>query len=278
MAGKRKAPLWRQAFLRALRRTGNVRASAFEAGVDPGTAYDHRAKDAGFRGKWAGALKAFATASARKARPLHHDSHGPPARSGEELVVRRSTGGDKLVRAAAGRWCARIEESFLDGIEATGCVRTAARAAGISTAALYERRTHYPEFAARWDERAGRAGTQLPALLDAAAVASRSPRPEGPKRRGRARLPAVSGAQALRLPVANAQAAAKGSARRGGERPARREETHEELTERFAVLIRMLKRRRAKQRRAEGWTEVGEGIWLPPGWTAQPPPPPAGAE
>jgi hypothetical protein len=35
--------------------------------------------------------------------------------------------------------------------------------------------------------------------------------------------------------------------------------------------MRMLKRRRAKQRLAEGWTDAGNGIWVPPGWT----PPPA---
>jgi hypothetical protein len=45
-------------------------------------------------------------------------------------------------------------------------------------------REHYPEFAARWDERVGRAGTQLPGLLNAVAVASLSPDPAGLRRLG----------------------------------------------------------------------------------------------
>jgi len=132
MAGKRKSPLWRKVFLRALARTGNARASAVEAGVDVGTAYDHRIKDPGFAKQWAAALARFKAIAARKPRPLHHRASrgGPPPRSGEELVLRRTKHGDKLVRAAPGRWCARVEESFFDGLELTGCVRTAAAAAG----------------------------------------------------------------------------------------------------------------------------------------------------
>ncbi len=259
MAGKRKAVLWRQAFLRALRRTGNVRNSAFAAGVDPGTAYDHRAKDAGFRGKWDEAVKAFrALPASRKAS----------ADKGEELVLRRTKHGDKMVRAAAGRWCARVEESFLDALELTGCVQTAAASVRMSTSALYRRRDRYPEFAARWDERARRAGTQLPALLDTAAVASLSPQGAGAKRRGRARLPAVSVDQAIRIKVANDNAQARAGRGRGAERPpVSDEELNDVLLQRFALLDR--------RRLAQGWTEAG-GVWLPPGWTPPPGLPPPG--
>ena len=165
MAGKRKTPLWRQTFLRALARTGNVRAAAFEAGVDKVTAYNHRRKDAGFAGKWEGALAKAKAHAAKAPRPLHHralrggpqvlgrpvprtglglpGAIHPNTRSGEEYVLRRTRHGDKLVRAAAGRWSRRVEESFFEGLELTGCVRGAAAAAGISTNALYERRKHY---------------------------------------------------------------------------------------------------------------------------------------
>ena len=269
MAGTRKAPLWRQAFLRALKRTGNVRASAFEAGVDPGTAYDHRAKDAGFRAKWAGAKAAYD--ARKKGRPSPQPSPAGGRGGKEELVLRRSKSGDKLVRAAAGRWCTRVEESFLDALEETGCVRTAAASAGLSTTAFYNRREAYPDFAARWDERVARAGVQLPGLLDAAAVASLSPAPApGAKRRGRARMPKVSVDQAIRIKVANDRAKTKGKGLRGGERPVRREQTHEELVERFVGLMGMLKRRRAGQRLAEGWTDAGDGLLIPPGWVRDP--------
>jgi len=148
MAGRKKSPQWRKVFLRALARTGNARASAVEAGVDVGTAYDHRIKDPAFAGQWAGALAKFRAVAAKK--PLHRLRRSPsPGKPGEELVLRRTRHGDKLVRAAPGRWCARVEETFFDGLELTGCVRTAAAAAGISTNALYARRENYPEFAAR---------------------------------------------------------------------------------------------------------------------------------
>lgn len=279
MAGKRKSPLWRQAFVRELRRTGNVRASAFAAGVDPGTAYDHRARDAGFRAKWDGAVKAY------KGRPSPQLSRAGRRGGKEELVLRKSKQGDKLVRAAPGRWSSRIEESFLDALEHTGCVRTAARSVGMSTEALYKRKAKYSEFSARWDDRVGRFAGQLPGLLSAAAVESLSPQPEGAKRRGRTRLPPVSVDQAIRIKVANDNAAAKarGPGRRGGVssrelRPQRSEaEEREALVEELVGRLGVLKKRRAQERLAAGWTLTQNGIWLPPGWTAQGPdePPPA---
>ena len=289
MAGKRKAPLWRQAFLRALRRTGNVRASAFEAGVDPGTAYDHRAKDAGFRVGWAGALTAFRRRPSPSRRSASGPSLSPKGRGGkEELVLRRSKAGDKMVRAAAGRWSARVEESFLDALEETGCVRASAAPVKMSTRALYARRDKYPEFAARWDERVERFREQLPGLINAAAVESMSPQVPGAKRRGRARLPKLAPGEAIRVYAINenAKARAQGPGRRGGIssrdlRPQRSEEEEkEELVQQLSCLFGLAQRRQDRDRLAEGWTEIG-GIWLPPGWTATPPPgwtPPGGGE
>jgi hypothetical protein len=258
--------------LRALRRTGNVRTSAFEAGVDPGTAYDHRAKDAGFRAKWNTAKAAFKAGSpSRKAS----------ADKGEELVLRRAKDGDKMVRAAAGRWSRRVEESFLDGLEATGSVTAAAAAAGMSMAAFYQRRDKYPEFRARWEERVGRFQEQLPGLINAAAVQSMEPELPGAKRRGRARLPKLEAGEAIRVYAINenAKAKARGPARRGGIssqelRPKRSEaEEHEEAVQAVARLVGLTKQRREAERRAEGWTDYGNGIWVPPGWTANPPSP-----
>ena len=274
MAGRRKAPLWRQAFLRALKRTGNVRTSAFEAGVDPGTAYDHRAKDAGFRAAWAGALKACKDRPSPSRRGAAGPSLSPNGRGNQELVLRRSNAGDRLVRAAAGRWCARVEESFLDALEATGCVRSSAASVGMSTTALYNRRDRYPEFAARWDQRVERFGEQLPGLINAAAVESMSPQPAGAKRRGRARLPKLSAADAIRVYAINENAKAK--AGRGGRNLLRKPEpSHEELTETFVKLLGMMKRRRQRERLTAGWTEV-DGVWLPPGWSPPAPEAPAG--
>jgi hypothetical protein len=165
-----------------------------------------------------------------------------------------------------------VEESFLDALGETGCVRLAAASAGMSTVALYNRRDKYPEFAARWDERVARFQEQLPGLINAAAVEAVSPQPAGAKRRGRARLPKLSGGDAVRVYAINENA----KARAGGQGRARnllrkREQSEEELVEAGVNLLGMLKRRREKERLAAGWTQVA-GIWLPPGWTAQPPP------
>ena len=255
MAKRLKASIWRKTFLRALARTGNVRVAAGEAGVDPGTAYDHRIKDAVFAGKWAAArAKAAARPPSRQAS----------ADKGGELVLRRTKHGDKLVRAAEGRWCRRTEASFLGGLEQTGCVRSAAAAAGISTNALYERRKHYPEFAKRWDEVAGRAAQELPALLQAAARDSLSRQPETPgrKRRGRARLPRIDVDQAIRISAIAAKKEA-GASRRGiRPRVATNAEVREALTTRLAAFHKRIRAGRL----AEGWTRSEEGHLIPPGW------------
>jgi len=258
MAGKRKTPLWRQTFLRALARTGNVRASAFEAGVDKVTAYNHRRKDVAFAGKWDTML------AKAKSRPSPQPSprNGRGSKAGE-LVLRRTKHGDKLVRAAAGRWSRRVEESLFEGLELTGCVRGAAAAAGISTAALYERRKHYPEFAERWDEVAGRAGRELPAMLGAAARESLSRPPEAPgeKRRGRARLPRVDVDQAIRISAIAARKEAGGRGRGRDWREARRrhEQTNEELVQALMVLLDGMDARQRKTRIGEGWRDAGDG-------------------
>jgi hypothetical protein len=259
MAGKKKNPQWRKVFLRAVARTGNARASAVEAGIDVATAYNHRIKDPAFWRQWASALATF------RARPAGRG--GKPGKAGE-MVLRRTKHGDKLVRAAPGRWCARVEESFFDGLELTGCVRTAAAAAGISTKALYARRKVYPEFAERWDEVAARAALQLPALLHTAAVVSLGPEPStgsgrGP-RRGRGRLPRVSVDQAIR--ISRIKGPGAGDGRRGGIGPDRRAASREELEQELTKLLGMLKRRNRKTRLAQGWTEAGEDVWIPPGW------------
>jgi len=174
MAKRKTAAAW-GVFLRALARTGNARAAAAEAGMDVGTAYDRRIRDAGFFAKWVEAVAKAKAVAAKKARPLHHASHGPPPRSGEELIVRRTKHGDKLVRAGAGRWNAKVEAIFLAGLRRTGCVRWAAQACGLSTNALYNRRGIYADFAARWAAAEGEAKERIPALLSAAAIASFDP-------------------------------------------------------------------------------------------------------
>ena len=217
--------------MRALARTGNVRAAAAAAGVDPGTAYDHRHKDANFAARWDKAL-----AKARARDPLHRATHGPPPRPGEELVARRSRGREtQLVKAAAGRWSAGAEAAFLAELERTGNVRAAARACRLSTTALYNRRKRYAGFAGRWAAAEAAALERLPALLAAAAIASLDPGVEGEPG-----LPAVDVGQAiaiLRLKGAGG-GAAEARAGRGVPEAPPIEAVRDEVVRRLAAIRR----------------------------------------
>jgi hypothetical protein len=191
MARKKSVPCWRGAFLRALRRTGNVTLSAERAGVDKSTVYLARKADAGFAGKWVGALE-----RARARGPLHPAAsrRGPPPRPGEELVVRKSkNAGVQLVKASVGRWSSAKEATFLAGLARSGCIRSAARGCGLSTNALYYRKKHYADFATRWRAAEAEAAERVPALLNAAAIAALDPEID------EADLPPVSIDQALHI-------------------------------------------------------------------------------
>src|SRR6185369_6644815 len=56
----KKPPRWTISFLRALERTGDVRASAEDAGIDHTTAYARRRTHEDFAADWERALKAYA--------------------------------------------------------------------------------------------------------------------------------------------------------------------------------------------------------------------------
>lgn len=265
MAGKKKSPLWRKVFLRALARTGNARASAVEAGIDVGTAYDHRIKDSAFAKLWAGALAKFNPPSRRASA----DKGSGQAGKAGELVLRRTKRGDKLVRAAPGRWCARTEEDFFAALGRTGCVRAAAAAAGISANALYYRRGKYPEFAEKWDAVEAQARQRIPSLLTAATIASLDPdaAPAGAGR-GRGRLPKIDVDQAIRISAIEARKEA-GGRRRGRdwrEVQRRHEETQEELVQQLMTMLDAMDRRQRKARLGEGWSDAGNGLLVPPGW------------
>jgi hypothetical protein len=259
MAKRPKAAAWRARFLRFLRATGNVRESAEAAGIDPGTAYNHRTKDVGFALKWEEARAAAKAAG--KARP--------PGRrrgaGGAEMVARRSKRhGTQMVRAAPGRWCERVEKTFFAALGRTGCVTGAAAAAGISTTALYERRGAYPEFDERWRTVEAEARERLPGLLTAATIASLDPEAEPDTAGGR--LPKVNVDQAIAI------ARLKGGGEGGGAQPAwgrgrrPRVATNAEVEEALAKRLRAYQARVRQQKVKEGWTQAEDGYLIPPGW------------
>jgi hypothetical protein len=258
MAARPRPQIWRKVFLRALARTGNVRAAAADAGVNTETAYNHRAKDPAFGKAWAAAAAKGKTAAAKdKARR---------ASGAGELVLRRTRLGDQLVRVGAGRWSRRAEDVFFAALERTACVREAAAACGFSTNALYARRGAYPEFAVKWARVLAAAKAQIPDLLAAATLASLDP--EAAPRRGLGRLPKVNVDQAIRI-----SAMEEKKRERRGRSPHdpeawRREEAARkaELTRALNKLLDAAERRLAKGRLAEGWTETEDGLMIPPGW------------
>jgi hypothetical protein len=225
--------------------------------MDVGTADDRRIKDDRFAAKWAAALEKFKASKARR----------KPRRSGQELVLRRTKHGDKLVRAAAGWWCAEMEELFFASLGRTGCVRAAARTAGISPNALYKRREAYPEFAERWALVEAEAVQKLPELLRAASIASLDP--EAAEEMAGEGLPPVNVDQAIRISKMHGP----GKGRGGGRVPPEKRTATREETE--AEVLKLLGKRRRQiedERRAQGWAETKDGTPVPPGWTYTGPP------
>ena len=170
MGTGRKAPVWAQAFLRVLRRTGNVKEAARVAGIDPTTAYARKQRDARFAARWAQEAASGRAAAGGAAKPAKRVA-GPKI----ELILRRGRRGDQLVKAGAGRWNARAERVFLATLAQTGCVLRAAEACGLSAESCYYRRRRYPEFAARWEAALGEADLRLPEMLTAAGIAGLDP-------------------------------------------------------------------------------------------------------
>ena len=195
MAKRKTAGEW-GAFLRELRKSGNLRVAAFAAGMDPGTVYDKRARDERFAARLE-AARARGLANAAKGplrRPGSRPGRSPsPGKPGEDLVARTTKHGTQMVRAAPGRWSDATEAAFRAALRLTGCVRAAARACGVSTNALYERRKNYPQFAAAWAADLVEARRRLPELLSAAAIANLDPELE------RKDLPRVDVDQAIAI-------------------------------------------------------------------------------
>ena len=155
-----KEPRWVVPFLRALERTGDVRAAAKDAGVDHSTAYARRRAHAEFAAAWAEALERGRAERKRaedeEIAALKAGNTPPPAplvplRTGfagrEELTV----AGGKVRRAGRGRWSKAKEKIFFETLAATASLRMAADAIGMSTNAILARRQKSRLFATKFD-------------------------------------------------------------------------------------------------------------------------------
>lgn len=128
-----------QAFLAALRRTGNVREAARSLGFHRSTMIKRRNRDAAFATEWDAAL---ALAHARLNAGATAEKAG-----GEPHVIRTASGRLQLRRAQPRRLDRAAEQTFLAALSATANVRLSAAAAGFSHSAFYLRRKQSPAFA-----------------------------------------------------------------------------------------------------------------------------------
>ena len=245
MAGLRDAPRWRRVFLRELARSGNVAGAAEKAGIDRSSAYQLRRRNAAFAASWERAMErareglvACSRAHPRRLpqaggeleartvlpqaggelkartvpRPLAGGVRGGRGKlrlRDDECVRASKAGRPCVVRAGPGRWSVGAERAFLEVLTATANVTAAARAAGVSTVAAYNRRKRWPGFAAAWDEAIAEGYVRLETLLIGAATATLEPVP-GPSSlrqaqdergafEGRYEMPEMTVAQAMNL-------------------------------------------------------------------------------
>jgi hypothetical protein len=149
----RRQALQNQAWLAALRQTGNPRLAARLLGVHRSTYMKRRAKCAAFAQDWDAALAAAHAAFHLAGGP--RPAEGTVARNcphshrtkGGELHVGRTRGGRLQLRRAPAGWMTRKgEQAFFFALSATANVRLAAAAAGFAHSAFYARRAR-PYFA-----------------------------------------------------------------------------------------------------------------------------------
>ena len=153
-----------RAFLRLLRRTGNVRLACRELGLKYGTMQDRRRKHPHFALQWDAAL-VFAQPRIKSGAPARTLS-GPSAKrrvdsrfrgndegrafrtaGGEMVVVRLRNGRVQMRRAQPGKLTPAAEQSFLSALSATCNISLAAAAVGACFNAFNRRRKKDPAFA-----------------------------------------------------------------------------------------------------------------------------------
>lgn len=263
--GRRKPPRWVAPFLAALERTGEVEAAARDAGIDKSSAYCRRRAHGDFAQGWESALAGFRAARARAeeeelrriaAEPcaVQPSRDRPAERPGEECPRN-------------GRWSPAAERRFFAALSDQANVKKAARAAGFSTSALYQRRAKNRVFAAAWDAAVDTGKARLQMLLIDAAEKSFDPELIDPQDD----TPKVSAAEAIRI-LQTREGKERELAQRGWEEEAEAGYAEYEAATESIVekLGRMFERHKA-EKEAKGWTWCEEHwAMIPPGWVRDP--------
>lgn len=152
----RAKALANEAFLCALRRSGNVKLAVRETGVDRSVLYRRRAQHPGFAQQWDAAL-VIAQARLHTERQRGggaatggavKDGSEPLRTAGGEPVIVRLPGGRlQLRRSHPGKLTRACEQTFLLALSATANIELSAAAAGASANAFRARRRHNRAFA-----------------------------------------------------------------------------------------------------------------------------------
>src|SRR4051794_12795769 len=140
----RAQALQNRAFLKLLRKTGNVRLACRELGLNYSTMQKRRRAHPAFAVAGAGAL-VFAQArllAAGPQRPRAGRGASSPhrTRGGEPVIVRRKDGTLQIRRAQPGRLTREGEQAFLAALSATANIRLAAAAVGAAHTSFYWRK------------------------------------------------------------------------------------------------------------------------------------------
>jgi hypothetical protein len=266
-------------FLRALGRTGEVRAAAEDAGIDHTTAYARRKAYDDFAGDWDAAVYRYTVAKEEREAeeiavlghapsPSHNCAAGPSlSREGRGANREDVVGsGRQLRRAGHDKWGPRKERLFFDELAATANVKRAAKAAGVSPNAVYQRRMRDAHFKAKWAAvlETGRAAIEMK-LVEAA---NRSFDPDELDT-GEVE-PKVSVAEAIRITQVH------GSKRQDPADPYDDpnydyDADMAEVRERLVQKLQAMRRRERPEMLARGWSY--DESWdreVPPGWVKGP--------
>ena len=246
-----KAPEWADVFIAELEATGNVSAAARAAGVTPGAAYNRRTRIPGFAARWEWALDTASRSGPVQAQPLPHRREGM-------IVAARGCGGAKLVRSSRKTWTEKAEEGFLGELAASANVARAAEAVGFSAASAYRRRYSSPGFALAWERAIAVGRSKIEAMLVEAAGVSLDPAVLEPPE-GMARVSVSEGIAIVKM----LQKTGQGGPELGEE--AEKQEAGE-ATERILSRLKRIHERDRAEKLAAGWTEVEDGVFVPPGW------------
>lgn len=266
---RKKAPRWTIAFLRALERTGEVRAAAEDAGIDFSTAYARRRAHSDFAYGWDAAMYRYALLKEQREgeernliAPPRSAALSHPSPEGEGMVA----AGSQMKRAGYGRWSQAKEAMFFEELAASANVKRAAAAAGVSANAVYARRLKSPLFRAKWEavRETAKAAIDMHLLRE-------SKRSFDPDELDTGEVtPRVSIDQAIKI----SQSGAPRSRRQDEPNPFGEPDDSDPMDELREGLINKLERMRRRsiaEKTAQGWSyDESFDVLIPPGWVMGP--------